>query len=224
MYGDVQGLKWGSHALSCPHMLHPVKILSITICKQTAAQEGSLDYEGRVESCRSRISEWWNSQKSFRSPPSLWPPTLFFLLTWNQDLNTWTLLSIFLTMLSLIPGPFQEQPSFHPSHKPHQSPFSFVPSTSSMAQTLDVLEPAHHNVGNNLVYSCCLMGSDVTAVNTTEKLFTEGNTGRLEFWSDGWEPFQVLIILCCSLSKLKLNLNLLNPTISMWKVCRQCGR
>lgn len=73
-----------------------------------------------------------------------------------------------------------------------------------MAQTLGALEPVHPNTGHHLGYSCCLTGSDVTAVNTTEKLFTEGDTGRLEFSSNDWEPFQELIILCCSLSKLKL--------------------
>lgn len=50
----------------------------------------------------------------------------------------------------------------------------------------------------------------------SRKAVTTGNIQRLDFRSNDWEPFQVLIILlCCSLSKLKLNLNLLNPAISM---------
>lgn len=48
------------------------------------------------------------------------------------------------------------------------------------------------------------------------KAVTRGNVRRLDFRSNDLESFHVLIILlCCSLSKLKLNLNLLNPTISM---------
>lgn len=48
------------------------------------------------------------------------------------------------------------------------------------------------------------------------KAVTRGNVRRLDFRSNDLEAFHVLIIpLCCSLSKLKLNLNLLNPTISM---------
>lgn len=38
---------------------------------------------------------------------------------------------------------------------------------------MGVLEPAHPSAGNHFVDSCSFMGSDVTAMNTTEKLSLE---------------------------------------------------
>lgn len=64
--------------------------------------------------------------------------------------------------------------SLHISQKFYQSPFSFsMPSPSSITELMGVLEPTHSTVGNQLVYSSSLMGSDVTAMNTTEKLSLE---------------------------------------------------
>jgi len=48
-----------------------------------------------------------------------------------------------------------------------------MPSPSSITELMGVLEPTHSTVGNQLVYSSSLMGSDVTAMNTTEKLSLE---------------------------------------------------
>lgn len=52
-----------------------------------------------------------------------------------------------------------------------------MPSTYSIAQPVAVLEPRHPTAGNHLVYSCFLMGSDVTAMSTTEKLSLEAMYG-----------------------------------------------
>lgn len=129
-------------------------------------------------------------------------------------------LSVF-SMLSCLP---QREFFLHSSQKSFQSPFSFsMPSPSSITKLMGVLEPTHSPVGNQLVYSSYGIRCDSNEHN--RKAVTWGNIQRLDFRSNDWESFHVLIILlCCSLSKLKLNLNLLNPTISMWKVSRQCGR
>lgn len=107
-----------------------------------------------------------------RSPPRPWLPTFFsFLLTSDQDPNPQPPFCISLTLFSPIPCPPQKDPSLHPTLKPHQLPFPFP-----CLLHLPWPKPwvfLHPSAENHLVCSCSFTGSDVTAMNITEKLSRE---------------------------------------------------
>lgn len=158
-----------------------------------------------------------------RSSPRPWPPTFSLLLSPDPYLNSQLLLSISLSMFSTLSCLW-----LFPTYIPEILPVSFFffhafSLFHNWAHGCFRANPLHCREPIGLLLFSYGIRCDSNEHN--RKAVTRGNIQRLNFRSNDWESFHVLIILlCCSLSKLKLNLNLLNPTISMWKVSRQCGR